>query len=322
MKEEYICPLCKAVLVSQSDGIKCKNDHFFPYISNTTSPVFDSAEENINEYNVSQAAEMHDNALKWLFATFGGSEHQLRKNLISRLNLQTGQKILVTGVGAGNDLPYLAELLGENGTIFAQDFSSPMLESAIERTKSVLGLDDYDIHFSVSDATNLPFKDNLFDATYHFGGLNIFPDIRKGISEMDRVTKDGGRVVFGDEGLPAWLKNTDYGKMVINNNPLCIFDAPMSDIPETARKVNLSWDVGYCFYIIDYTVSNQPLDLNIDIPHIGVRGGTIRSRYYGQLEGVNPQLKNELYELAKRMGLSRVDLLEKIIKDGLKDNGV
>ena len=37
---------------------------------------------------------------------------------------------------------------------------------------------------------------------------------------MDRVVKDGGRIVFGDEGLSPWLKDTDYGKMLIDNNPL------------------------------------------------------------------------------------------------------
>ena len=294
--DNYRCPVCRDNLHSQNTGLVCDNSHHFPFIKNTTSPIFECAEVNVNEYNVEHAAEMHDNSLNWLFDTFGGSEQSLRENLVARLHLKKGQKVLITGAGAGNDLPYLAELLGENGTIYAQDFSAPMLASAIERSKSTLGLDDFDIHFSVSDATNLPFEDNSFDATYHFGGLNIFPDIRKGIHEMDRVTKDGGRVVFGDEGIPPWLKRTEYGKMVITNNPLCAFDAPLEHLPESARDVNLSWEVGFCFYIIDYTVCANPLDVNIDVPHKGIRGGTMRSRYYGQLEGIDPSLRDKLYK--------------------------
>lgn len=317
--KDYVCPHCKSSLDSENNGLRCQNDHIFPFIKNTSAPIFECAQENMNEYNVAQAAEMHDNSLKWLFDTFGGSEHELRENLVSRLRLKKGQKVLITGAGAGNDLPYLARQLGADGIIFAQDFSAPMLASAIERCENILNLSDYEIHFSVSDATNLPFEDDLFDAAYHFGGLNIFPDIEKGIHEMDRVTKDGGRVVFGDEGIPVWLKNTEYGKMIINNNPLCSFDAPLEFIPESARSVNLSWDVGYCFYIIDYTVSSELLPINIDVPHVGLRGGSIRSRYYGQLEGINPLLKEKLYCVAKQKGLSRVELLERIIKQGLDE---
>ena len=33
------------------------------------------------------------------------------------------------------------------------------------------------IYFSLSDAVNLPFKDDSFDVVYHFGGINIFYDI-------------------------------------------------------------------------------------------------------------------------------------------------
>ena len=37
---------------------------------------------------------------------------------------------------------------------------------------------------------------------------------------MDRVTKPGGKVVFGDEGIAYWLKNTELGKSLITNNIL------------------------------------------------------------------------------------------------------
>ena len=243
-------------------GLRCVNNHFFPFIDDGIKvPIF-SEEESANEYTVSDADEIHDNALKWLFNTFGGSEDALRKSLISRLRLKEGQKVLITGVGAGNDLPYLAQFLGKEGVIYAQDFSRQMLMAAIERSSSIFNLTDFNIKFSISDATKLPFIDDFFDAVYHFGGLNLFPDIAQGIAEMDRAVKDGGRVVLGDEGMAPWLKNTDYGKMIINNNPLCNYDAPLNHLPSTAREVNLSWEVGYCFYVIDYTASDSPLPID------------------------------------------------------------
>ena len=51
--------------------------------------------------------------------------------------------------------------------------------------------------------------------------------------------------------------------------------------------------------------------------HQGLRGGSLRTRYYGQLEGVAPDLKEKIYQLAKDEGISRVELLEKFILNGI-----
>lgn len=321
MKETaYYCPYCqREVKMDANDGLQCTNGHFFPFITGTKIPIFDSEDENVNEYTCEAAAIIHDNALNWLFATFGGDEATFRNNMILKLRLKKRQKVLITGVGAGNDLPYLSRMLGKDGVIFAQDYSKQMLLSAVERTREIYGLTKYNIEFSVSDATNLPFTENFFDAAYHFGGLNIFSNIRKSIAEMDRVVKNGGRVVLGDEGIAPWLKKTEYGKMLINNNQLYECEAPIMYLPINARDVNLSWEVGNCFYVIDYTVSNIPLQIDIDVPHVGMRGGSIRTRFFGNLEGVDPALKERVYFEAEKRGLSRVEFLEGLLRSGIND---
>ena len=81
--------------------------HVFAYVEGTKIPNFFSTPDIANEYSLKNAAEIHDNALRWIFATFETEESALRRSLLSRLHIQKGQKILVTGVGAGNDLPYL-----------------------------------------------------------------------------------------------------------------------------------------------------------------------------------------------------------------------
>lgn len=316
----YCCPHidCKhSHLIVNGDGFLCPDGHFFAFVDGTTIPDFAGEQVCENEYTHANAAEIHDNAFKWLFASFGSDESILRRNLVSRLRLDKGQKVLITGVGAGNDLPYISEGLQGTGIVFAQDISKQMLLSGVERTKADARLSGLKIHYSVSDATNLPFGDDVFDAAYHFGGINLFPSISKGISEMNRVVKPGGRVVIGDEGIAPWLKNKEYGKMIINNNALCSYDAPISYLPDTAREVNLSWELGYYFYVIDYTVSSSPLYLDIDVPHVGKRGGSIRTRYYGQLEGIDPALKHKVYSEAERNGVSRVEYLESLLKKSL-----
>jgi SAM-dependent methyltransferase len=313
----YRCPEAgcnRAQLVEESDGLHCPNAHHFPYIEGTNVPVFACQPEEAHEYTLEDAAAIHDNSLRWVFNTFGSDESTLRRSLISRLRLSGGQTILVTGAGAGNDLPYLMQSMNGAGVIYAQDIAKQMLIAGVNRHGAHADWPDIKILFSASDATRLPFDDRVFDAAYHFGGINLFPDIRRGIAEMDRVVKPGGRVVICDEGAAPWLKQTELGRMLIKNNPLYAFDAPLPLMPETAREVNLSWEVGNCFYLIDYTVCDKPLDINIDVPHLGKRGGSIRTRYSGQLEGVTPALRDRIYAEAESLGLSRVEYIERLLK--------
>lgn len=314
----YRCPTCtRAPLTQGSDGVVCPDGHFFAYAHGTDVPVFASEPEGSNEYSQENAAEFHDNALRWVFNTFQTDEEGLRERLIARIGLMEGERVLITGAGAGNDLPYLVRALGGRGEIYVQDIAKEMLLAGLSRYKSELEETGVTLHFSVSDATNLPFNDGFFDAAYHFGGINLFPDIAKGIAEMNRVVKSGGNVVIGDEGLAPWLVDTELGRMLINNNALYGCTAPLEALPATVRNVKLSWELSNCFYVIEFQASTEPLPIDIDVPHIGKRGGTIRSRYFGRMEGVSPGLRDRIYEEAERLGMSRVAFLESALHAAL-----
>lgn len=319
----YCCPIAgcgRLSLVSSDTGlhcpIHCPNNIFYPFVPGTKVPVFVQQLEETNEYSRTNAAEMHDNSLRWLFATFETDEALLRERLVAKLELVSGQKVLVTGAGTGNDLPYLAHHLGGQGEIYAQDIAQQMLLVGVERHQTELEHSGVEVHFSVSDATNLPFEDDYFDAAYHFGGINLFPDIRQGIVEMNRVVKSGGKVLIGDEGIAPWLRDSEYAKMLIRNNPLYACEAPVDLLPAFVRDVKLSWELSNCFYILEFSVSSEPLPININVPHVGKRGGSIRTRYFGQLEGINPDLRDLIYIEAERLGVSRVEYIESLLRSG------
>lgn len=319
-KSVYRCtdPGCtKAPLTAAAEGLSCPNGHFFRYAPGTAVPVFAREPEGANEYARHNAAEVHDNALRWVFATFGTEEPVLRERLVARLQLKPGWRVLVTGAGAGNDLPYLARSLQGRGAIHAQDFAQEMLLAGEARHRPALASASLELQFSVSDATDLPFADGSFDAAYHFGGINLFPDIAKGLSEMARVVRPGGRVVVGDEGVAPWLRDKEYGRMLVRNNALYACEIPLAQLPECADDVRLTWELGNCFWVVDYTVAAGAPQLDIDVPHVGTRGGSIRSRYFGQLEGINPALRERVYAEAQRQGKSRVEFLEALLRDGL-----
>ena len=155
-----------APLLDHGDGLNCPNGHFFPHIPGTKVPLFACEAEDANDYALEDAANIHDNALRWVFDTFGTDEPSLRKSLISRLHISKGATVLVTGAGAGNDLPFLAERLDGAGVIYAQDISKQMLMAGVDRHTSQQNALGVEVYFSVSDATNLPFAENIFDAAY------------------------------------------------------------------------------------------------------------------------------------------------------------
>jgi SAM-dependent methyltransferase len=318
----YRCPRCgHAPLEERDDGLACARGHHFPYAAGSRVPVFDSLADDANEYAAVRAAEKHDNAWRWVLARFGSGEPALRESLVGRLGLRRGQRVLVTGAGAGNDLPYLARRLEGAGEIYAQDIARPMLLTAVSRYEEAVGRSGVAMRFSVSDATNLPFADGEFDAAYHFGGINLFADVRRGLAEMNRVVKRGGRVVVGDEGVAPWLRETELGRMLVNNNPLYACEAPLALLPETVRNPRLGWELSNTFYVIEFDACSDPLPVDIDVPHVGTRGGSIRTRYFGRLEGIDPALRERVYAQAERAGLSRVEYLEGVLRSALARDG-
>lgn len=52
------------------------------------------------------------------------------------------------------------------------------------------------INVIVGDAEELPFSDSYFNLSYCFHSTWYFPDVYKAISEMLRVTKNGGYILF------------------------------------------------------------------------------------------------------------------------------
>lgn len=318
----FICPYSKSNMDFISDdtaSYRARNGRTYACDPQSGIPIFYPEYTQSNEYTHAEAAAFHDNALAWLFETFQTDEPTIREDLISRLELLPEQAVLITGAGAGNDIPYIARHLQGRGQIHAQDIALDMLQAAQSRSAQDLSSDTLSIVFSQSDAGHLPYADSVFDVAYHFGGINLFNDIQAGMAEMARVVKPGGRVLIGDEGLAPWLTDTQNGKMLINNNALYASPVPLSALPVTAQDVKISWIMENCFYLIQFTVGHASPQINPDVPHKGRRGGSIHKRYFGQLEAIDPKIKAQLYEKADRLGISRSQFLEKLLKIAIED---
>ena len=158
------------------------------------------------------------------------------------------------------------------------------------------------------------------DALYSFGGVGEFSDIAKFFKEAVRVVKTGGRIVVGDENLPCWQRNTTFGEILVNYNKQFLAEVPFDSLPVEARNVKCEWIIGGVFYLITFEVGEGELYANFDFEIPGVRGGTHKTRFYGNLEGVTPEAKELAWEAAKKENISMHKWLDNAVRAAAKKN--
>jgi demethylmenaquinone methyltransferase/2-methoxy-6-polyprenyl-1,4-benzoquinol methylase len=126
--------------------------------------------------------------------------HRLWKNrLVHMTNLAPGNAALDVCCGTGD----IAQRLARAGArVKGLDFSSPMLEVARERNKVCTPDPQTVVEFLQGDALDLPFEANTFDAVTVGYGLRNLSSWEKGLCEMVRVARAGGRVLVLDFGKP------------------------------------------------------------------------------------------------------------------------
>ena len=125
-------------------------------------------------------------------AMTAGLHHQWRARAVDLAEVGPGSDALDICCGTGDLALELRRRIGPDGRVVGSDFSEPMLELA--RKKS--GDQGLAVEFGWADALDLPYGDASFDAvTIGFGARNL-SDLDKGLSEMARVLKPGGRLVI------------------------------------------------------------------------------------------------------------------------------
>jgi demethylmenaquinone methyltransferase / 2-methoxy-6-polyprenyl-1,4-benzoquinol methylase len=125
-------------------------------------------------------------------AMTAGLHHEWRQRAVDRAEIGSGSDALDICCGTGDLALELRRRIGPDGRVVGSDFSEPMLELA--RRKS--GEEGLPVEFGWADALDLPYGDASFDAvTIGFGARNL-ADLEKGLSEMARVLRPGGRLVI------------------------------------------------------------------------------------------------------------------------------
>jgi len=116
-----------------------------------------------------------------------GLHHRWRARAADLAGLAPGDSALDVACGTGDLAIELARRVGPGGEVIGSDFSEEMLERARVKAR--------DIAWEWGNALELPYASGRFHAaTVGFGARN-FSDLDRGLAEMARVVKPGGRVV-------------------------------------------------------------------------------------------------------------------------------
>jgi demethylmenaquinone methyltransferase/2-methoxy-6-polyprenyl-1,4-benzoquinol methylase len=116
-----------------------------------------------------------------------GLHHRWRERAADLAELRPGARALDVATGTGDLAIALSRRVAPGGEVVGSDFSEGMLERA--RAKAP------ELSWEWGDALALPYPDDSFDAvTVGFGARN-FADLARGLAEMARVVRPGGKVV-------------------------------------------------------------------------------------------------------------------------------
>ena len=129
-----------------------------------------------------------------------------RRKAVNMLKEVQPKRILDLASGTGDFAIESLRLKPEQ--IIGMDISEGMLEVGREKMKKK-GYDNV-ISMQLGDSENLPFEDNYFDALTVGFGVRNYENLEKGLSEMLRVVRPGGKIIVLEFSKPKKFPVKQY----------------------------------------------------------------------------------------------------------------
>jgi demethylmenaquinone methyltransferase/2-methoxy-6-polyprenyl-1,4-benzoquinol methylase len=159
-----------------------------------------------------------------------GMHHRWRQRAADLAEVGPGSTALDVATGTGD---LAIELARRGAEVTGTDFAPAMLELARKKAPG--------LRFEEGDALNLAQADNSFDAaTVGFGARN-FADLDRGLREMARVTRPGGRVVVLEITTPqtpplSWFFRAWFDRVVPQLGRLAGDPDAYTYLPSSVRR--------------------------------------------------------------------------------------
>ena len=134
----------------------------------------------------------------------GGVDFYWRRVLTRMVKACTPKNVVDLATGSGDVAFKLRDRMGTEVPVTGLDFCEPMLEEA--RAKRSVKASYSDIAFEFGDCMDLPLGDNSVDAVTISFGLRNFENRQRGLQEILRVLRPGGRLFVLEFSQPdTWF---------------------------------------------------------------------------------------------------------------------
>jgi SAM-dependent methyltransferase len=130
--------------------------------------------------------------LQWLLDHHTTKETE-RRQMVTDLKLQPGERVLDLGCGPGLWTTMFAEKVAPEGEVIGMDFAPELIDHAVSR------LDDEPLrdsmHYMIGSFYQIPLRDHTVDAIFLGNCCSYVRDVVALLQEMKRVTRVGGRLI-------------------------------------------------------------------------------------------------------------------------------
>jgi len=244
------CPGCKGILTYPFLSAKSEiSSAFFCKDCNIKYSINDGYLDFLGDKEIFYRSKW-DKTIRSLYAKFYstltnfillfiGGPKNARNEVLNLLELSDDAVILETGMGPGDNFPFLLAKV-KNFRIFGIDNQKQMMIRCIDNLRKW----KIDAELYRADAEELPFRNEMFDVVLHIGAFNVFANKDKALNEMIRVAKPGARIIIADESE----KGYKFFNMFTGNKDE--FVLPINLIPKPMLNITMKyiWK-GYGFVI-------------------------------------------------------------------------